>query len=50
MDFIPEPKVLTLDPNDENIILEIPVDKDPDKKSEPMKKEKVKFLERKILN
>lgn len=29
MDNIPEPTVLTLDPNDENIILGIPEDVDP---------------------
>ena len=29
MDNIPEPKILTLDPNDENIILGIPEDVDP---------------------
>ena len=29
MDKIPEPKILTLDPNDENIILGIPEDIDP---------------------
>lgn len=29
MDSIPEPTVLTLDPNDENIILGIPEDVDP---------------------
>lgn len=29
MEKIPEPKVLTLDPNDENIILGIPADPDP---------------------
>lgn len=31
MDRIPKPKVLTLDPNDENIILGIPDDVDPSK-------------------
>ena len=41
MDKIPEPKILTLDPNDDNIILEIPEDRDPNTKEEPMKKEKV---------
>ena len=29
MDRIPSPRTLTLDPNDENIILEIPEDKGP---------------------
>ena len=29
MDRIPSPRILTLDPNDENIILEIPEDKGP---------------------
>ena len=29
MDNIPKPTTLTLDPNDENIILEIPDDRDP---------------------
>ena len=42
MDYIPKPSVLTLDPNDDNIILEIPEDKDPNEKSaQPAKKEKV---------
>ena len=42
MDHIPEPRVLTLDPNDENIILGIPEDKDPNKEEsvQPVKKEK----------
>ncbi|XP_064607804.1 transcription initiation factor TFIID subunit 1-like isoform X1 [Liolophura sinensis] len=40
MDRIPSPKVLTLDPNDENIILEIPEDRDPKQQPEPAKKEK----------
>ncbi|KAK3100550.1 hypothetical protein FSP39_021637 [Pinctada imbricata] len=41
MDRIPQPSILTLDPNDDNIILEIPEDKDPNEKStEPAKKEK----------
>lgn len=31
MDSIPKPKILTLDPNDENIILGIPNDVDPAK-------------------
>ena len=29
IDKMPEPSILTLDPNDENIILEIPEDRDP---------------------
>lgn len=42
MEKIPSPPVLTLDPNDDNIILEIPEDKDPNEKAtEPVKKEKV---------
>lgn len=44
MDFIPSPKVLTLDANDENIILEIPDDVDPNQQLEQdtgTKKEKV---------
>lgn len=40
MDKIPKPKILTLDPNDDNIILEIPEDRDPNAKEEPLKKEK----------
>lgn len=31
MDAVPKPKILTLDPNDENIILGIPNDVDPAK-------------------
>ena len=44
MESIPSPPVMTLDPNDENIILEIPKDVDPTEESaEPIsKKEKVK--------
>ena len=44
MESIPSPPVMTLDPNDENIILEIPKDVDPTEESaEPTsKKEKVK--------
>jgi len=41
MDKIPEPHVLTIDPNDENIILDIPEDKDPNTPETPAKKEKV---------
>ncbi|XP_064636542.1 transcription initiation factor TFIID subunit 1-like isoform X2 [Lineus longissimus] len=42
MDTIPEPSVLTLDPNDENIILGIPEDRDPSQPQETsqVKKEK----------
>ena len=29
MDKIPEPSILMLDPNDENLILDIPEDRDP---------------------
>ena len=46
MEKIPEPPVLTLDPNDENIILNIPEDRDPTSESESQnasKKEKVLF-------
>ena len=41
MDRIPSPRILTLDPNDENIILEIPEDVDPSAPVQPAKKEKV---------
>ena len=43
MDFIPTPHILTLDPNDENLILEIPKDIDlTEESAEPLgKKEKV---------
>ena len=42
MDRIPSPRILTLDPNDENIILEIPEDVDPNAPVTPQtKKEKV---------
>ena len=42
MDRIPSPRILTLDPNDENIILEIPEDKDPNAPvTTQTKKEKV---------
>ncbi|ESP02189.1 hypothetical protein LOTGIDRAFT_212720 [Lottia gigantea] len=44
MDKIPSPPVLTLDPNDENIILSIPEDRDPNQPDEPAKKEKVHFF------
>ena len=43
VDLIPKPTVLTLDPNDENIILAIPEDRDPNavKEAPSGKKEKV---------
>lgn len=41
MDHIPSPRILTIDPNDDNIILEIPEDKDPTAPETPAKKEKV---------
>lgn len=46
MDKIPEPKVLTLDPNDENIILNIPDEEDPNSSelNEPVKEKKVGFF------
>ena len=47
MNRIPSPKMLTLDPNDENIILEIPDDVNPtqaDTQDAGGKKEKVGFL------
>ncbi|XP_029644075.1 transcription initiation factor TFIID subunit 1 isoform X1 [Octopus sinensis] len=40
MDKIPGPAMLTLDPNDDNIILEVPEDIDPNEQTEPAKKEK----------
>lgn len=42
MEELPQPCILTLDPNDENIILGIPEDKDPNKEEsvQPVKKEK----------
>nr|XP_022324480.1 transcription initiation factor TFIID subunit 1-like isoform X2 [Crassostrea virginica] len=50
MEKIPEPPVLTLDPNDDNIILEIPEDKDPNEKvAEPVKKEKAEVKKSKLL-
>lgn len=50
MDHIPSPKILTIDPNDDNIILEIPEDKDPTAPETPSnKKEKVKQYLRLIL-
>jgi transcription initiation factor TFIID subunit 1 len=45
MDYIPSPKTLTIDPNDDNIILEIPEDKDPSAPETPAKKEKVTLME-----
>lgn len=44
MENIPQPSVLTLDPNDENIILRIPEDRDPKSEQQATstsKKEKV---------
>ncbi|XP_055893415.1 transcription initiation factor TFIID subunit 1-like isoform X2 [Biomphalaria glabrata] len=52
MDVISSPKVLTLDPNDENIILEIPDDIDPNQQTEQgtgTKKEKESVRKSKIL-
>lgn len=50
MEKIPSPPVLTLDPNDDNIILEIPEDKDPNEKAtEPVKKEKAEVKKSKLL-
>ena len=47
MSKIPEPTIPTLDPNDDNIILEIPEDKDPSSESKETqsnaKKEKVEI-------
>ena len=34
MDKIPSPRILTLDPNDENIIMDIPENKGPNNLSE----------------
>lgn len=43
MDNIPKPQTLTLDPNDENIILEMPDDRDPlDEQSESTDAQKKK--------
>lgn len=41
----PEPQILTLDPNDENIILGVPDDPDPNSltNTEPVKEKKVKL-------
>ncbi|XP_052795206.1 transcription initiation factor TFIID subunit 1-like [Mya arenaria] len=49
MDHIPQPQVLTIDPNDENIILEIPEDKDPNTPETPAKKEKSEVKKSRIL-
>ncbi|RUS77280.1 hypothetical protein EGW08_014944, partial [Elysia chlorotica] len=52
MDHIPSPKILTLDPNDENIILEIPDDVDPNQQEDQTpetKKEKESLRKSKIL-
>ncbi|KAK7495279.1 hypothetical protein BaRGS_00013461, partial [Batillaria attramentaria] len=51
MDFIPSPPVMSLDPNDENIILEIPKDVDPTaQQAEPTsKKEKQEIRKSRIL-
>ncbi|XP_054711819.1 transcription initiation factor TFIID subunit 1-like [Uloborus diversus] len=51
MPKIPEPKILTLDPNDENIILAIPDDPDPDSltSNEPVKEKKDMVRKSRIL-
>ncbi|XP_035205757.1 transcription initiation factor TFIID subunit 1-like isoform X1 [Stegodyphus dumicola] len=51
MEKIPEPKVLTLDPNDENIILSIPDDPDPNSltSNEPVKEKKDMVRKSRIL-
>ncbi|XP_055929152.1 transcription initiation factor TFIID subunit 1-like [Argiope bruennichi] len=51
MTKIPEPKVLTLDPNDENIILGIPDDPDPNSiaSNEPVKEKKDMVRKSRIL-
>ncbi|XP_041357029.1 transcription initiation factor TFIID subunit 1-like isoform X3 [Gigantopelta aegis] len=49
MDRIPSPPVLTLDPNDENIILEIPADREKKEESEPAKKEKSETKKSKMV-
>lgn len=48
---LPEPKILTLDPNDENIILGIPADPDPNQQSsnEPVKEKKDMVRKSRIL-
>lgn len=40
MEKLSTPPIFTIDPNDENIILEIPADIDPNEQTEPAKKEK----------
>ncbi|XP_071041821.1 transcription initiation factor TFIID subunit 1 isoform X2 [Parasteatoda tepidariorum] len=51
MEKIPEPKILTLDPNDENIILAIPDDPDPNSlaSNEPVKEKKDMARKSRIL-
>ena len=52
MDKLPTPGVVTLDPNDENIILGLPEDTDPTQAAEPQpggKKEKESLRRSKIL-
>ncbi|KAL4230237.1 Transcription initiation factor TFIID subunit 1 [Mactra antiquata] len=49
MDHIPSPKILTIDPNDDNIILDIPEDKDPSAPETPAKKEKSEVKKSRIL-
>ena len=50
MESIPSPPVLTLDPNDENIILEIPKDVDPTEESqEPTSKKEKEIRKSRIL-
>lgn len=44
MEKISTPPIFTIDPNDENIILEIPADIDPNEQTEPAKKEKVRDI------
>ncbi|ELU04183.1 hypothetical protein CAPTEDRAFT_225982 [Capitella teleta] len=55
VDSIPNPNILTLDPNDENIILEIPEDRNPDSTDDTQaattaKKEKEIRKSRQLLN
>uniref|UniRef100_T1J1P4 Transcription initiation factor TFIID subunit 1 n=1 Tax=Strigamia maritima TaxID=126957 RepID=T1J1P4_STRMM len=51
MDKIPEPKILTLDPNDENVVLGIPDDPDPNAQStdQPNKDKKDPIRKSRIL-
>ena len=50
MDYIPAPKMLTLDLNDDNIILKMPDDKDPDESGDkPATVEKKKDVKRSRL-